>query len=101
MRTSRTTVCLDAGSAFVLLSGPAVNILLFTMLKAFGATGSFAMVNFAAGLYNLLPFSCLDGGALADVFITGTIHEREWRKLLTIFKIVIITAAVWIYWSAI
>lgn len=96
MHTAKKAMCSDSGSAFVLLSGPAVNILLFAFLKAFGATGSFAMVNLAAGLYNLLPFSCLDGGALIDVFITGTIHEREWRKLLSLIKIMIITAAVWV-----
>lgn len=96
MRTSRTAVCSDAESAFVLLSGPAANILLFALLEISGAAGSFAMVNLATGLYNLLPFSCLDGGALIDVFITGTIHEREWRKLLSLFKILVIAAAVWV-----
>lgn len=101
MRTCNTAVCPNAKSAFVLMSGPAVNILMYILLTAFGASGSFAMVNLAAGVYNLLPFSCLDGGALADIFVTGTIHEREWRKFLTILKIVIITAAVWIYRNAI
>ena len=70
-------------------------------LSIHGAVGDFAMLNLAAGLYNLLPFRQLDGGALVDIFITGTVHEREWRGVLLAVRIIIVLAgaAVFCLWA--
>lgn len=48
---------------FILLSGPAVNILLFLLLRNADGFGLFALLNLCAAVFNLLPYSSLDGGA--------------------------------------
>lgn len=48
---------------FILLSGPAVNILLFLLLRSADSFGLFALLNLCAAVFNLLPYSSLDGGA--------------------------------------
>ena len=74
-------------SAAVLLSGPLVNLVLAAAMYCFGASDTFTWMQLAAGVFNLLPFSGLDGGSLAELFVTGAPHERELRYVLTALKI--------------
>jgi len=101
MLTDRASVATNCENVLMLLSGPAVNLFLAAALSIHGAVGDFAMLNLAAGLYNLLPFRQLDGGALVDIFITGTVHEREWRGVLLAVRIIIVIAgaAVFCLWA--
>lgn len=101
MLTDRASVVTNCENVLMLLSGPAVNLFLAAALSIHGAVGDFAMLNLAAGLYNLLPFRQLDGGALVDIFITGTVHEREWRGVLLAVRIIIVLAgaAVFCLWT--
>ena len=101
MLTDRGSVVTNCENVLMLLSGPAVNLFLAATLSIHGAVGDFAMLNLAAGLYNLLPFRQLDGGALVDIFITGTVHEREWRGVLLAVRIIIVLAgaAVFCLWT--
>lgn len=101
MLTDRASVVTNCENVLMLLSGPAVNLFLAAALSIHGAVGDFAMLNLAAGLYNLLPFRQLDGGALVDIFITGTVHEREWRGVLLAVRIIIVLAgaAVFCLWA--
>ncbi|MBR6070779.1 MAG: hypothetical protein IKP78_09340 [Ruminococcus sp.] len=73
--------------AFVLLSGPAANLLLYAVLTALGVCGRTARLSLAAGLFNLLPFSSLDGGALLDMLAAGRVREREIRVCLTAVRV--------------
>ena len=57
MLTDRASVVTNCENVLMLLSGPAVNLFLAAALSIHGAVGDFAMLNLAAGLYNLLPFS--------------------------------------------
>lgn len=101
MLTDRASVVTNCENVLMLLSGPAVNLFLAAALSIHGAVGDFAMLNLAAGLYNLLPFRQLDGGALVDIFITGTVHEREWRGVFLAVRIIIVFAgaAVFCLWA--
>ena len=101
MLTDRGSVVTNCENVLMLLSGPAVNLFLAAALSIHGAVGDFAMLNLAAGLYNLLPFRQLDGGALVDIFITGTVHEREWRGVLLAVRRIIVLAgtAVFCLWA--
>ena len=68
----------------VLLSGPAVNLLLWA-----AASGELAGTSLALGLYNLLPYSQLDGGAVLELLISGTSGERTARRVLLGAKLVL------------
>lgn len=72
--------------AAVLLSGPAANLLLFALLHALGCGGRIAALSLAAGVFNLLPFSFLDGGALIGLLAEGSPCERKINITLCIFK---------------
>ena len=85
-------LCSAGKSALVILSGPAVNIILFAVLRELDCGGSFPMLNLAAGLYNLLPYRQLDGGALIDNYIMGSVHERTARAVLVFVKAAISVA---------
>ena len=67
--------------AAVLLSGPAVNLLMYAALVLTGNGGRLAL-SLAAGAFNLLPFSSLDGGALLDMLAEGSPHERLIQSVL-------------------
>lgn len=49
---------------FILLSGPAVNIMLYLILKNIGGFELFSLLNLGAAVFNLMPYSSLDGGAV-------------------------------------
>ncbi|MDO4864121.1 MAG: hypothetical protein Q4A05_08130 [Ruminococcus sp.] len=73
----------DVGrGALVLLSGPAANLLLWAVLGGLGVGGRTAQLSLAAGVFNLLPLSSLDGGALFDMLAAGRVHERQIRVCL-------------------
>ena len=55
----------------VLVSGPAVNILVWLSLELLGRAGDISRLSLLAGLYNLLPLPFLDGGALLELFTAG------------------------------
>lgn len=78
-------------STAILLSGPAANIILFILLELSGIHHDTAILSLVTGIYNLLPFSSLDGGAAAELFITGSEHERFYRILLKIVRILIVS----------
>lgn len=63
--------------AAVLLSGPAANLLLYAVLTLTGKCPETASLSLAAGLFNLLPLSSLDGGALLDMLAEGSVRERQ------------------------
>ena len=87
----------DVGSAgrelAVILAGPAVNILTWALLSLTGRCGYFSQLSLAEGLFNLLPYDFLDGGAAIRLFTEGTPHEREAAAVRRISAI-LITAAV-------
>ena len=60
----------------VLLSGPAANMLIAAFM-AFAGNDAAAGINLAAGLFNLFPYSNLDGGAALRSALhlsAGTVH---------------------------
>lgn len=50
--------------ALVLLAGPAANIFLAAVLAASGETGMMMRYSLGAAVFNLMPYSALDGGSL-------------------------------------
>ena len=83
--------------AIVLLSGPAANIALYFVLRLCGYNGQTALLSLAAGIFNLLPYSFLDGGALIEMLAEGTAHELFIRRILTLVRWLIIIAATVLY----
>jgi len=47
----------------ILLAGPLLNIIIFLVLERISHRNCFAMMNLYAAVFNLLPYSSLDGGA--------------------------------------
>lgn len=80
----------------VLLSGPAVNLLLYIILRVLEIGGFLATFNLAEGLFNLLPYSMLDGGAVMNLIAEGSVYESQLRiiyliiRILTAFAIVLL-----------
>ncbi len=74
----------------VLMCGPAVNLLIFAILRIFGINGYICAFNLAEGIFNLLPFSFLDGGATIELLAEGSVHERAIRLVMTFVKILFI-----------
>ncbi len=90
----------DKSSLFVLLSGPAANILLYVLLSIYGYHGSFAQLNLIAAVYNMLPYRSLDGGAIISQLSVGTVCERAVMHILNAVKLLMIclsAAAVYFY----
>lgn len=77
----------------VLLSGPLVNIAIFLLLILTGHKGYSAQLNLAEGLFNLLPFQFLDGGALLELISEGSPDEKIWRTVIRILQTVIVSCA--------
>ncbi|MBP5579035.1 MAG: hypothetical protein J6X56_06095 [Ruminococcus sp.] len=63
-------------SVFVLLSGPAANIAVYSVMKFAGCGGIFPLLNFSAAVYNMLPYYSLDGGAVIACITEGRACER-------------------------
>lgn len=90
-------------SLFVLLAGPAANIIMYLALRLAGCGGSFLLLNLAAAAYNMLPYDSLDGGAAVSLFTAGTTYERTAEAVLFTVKLLITAAAgaaVWLYGKA-
>lgn len=73
--------------AAVLLSGPMANLALYVLLEGLGHGGRMASLSLAAGVFNLLPFSCLDGGALLEMLAEGRACERMIRVCLAVIRV--------------
>lgn len=65
-----------AKALIVLLSGPAANLITGGICLHLGIFGFFAHFSIAEGIFNLLPFSALDGGAALDILTQGTRFEK-------------------------
>ena len=63
-------------SLFVLLSGPAANIAVYSVMKLAGCDGIFPLLNLTSALYNMLPYYSLDGGAVIACLTEGRACER-------------------------
>lgn len=75
---------------FVLLAGPAANLILFILLLNLGCYGEFAALSLISAVYNMLPYRSLDGGAIIALYSTGSAHERAVLNVLTAVKLLII-----------
>lgn len=73
---------------FVLLSGPAVNLILYGIFTVCGIKGFLPIFNLAEGLFNLLPYSMLDGGAVLNLIAEGSIYENRLQSIYLVIKIV-------------
>lgn len=51
----------------VILAGPIVNIILFFISNLINSENFFALLNLAAVVFNLLPYSALDGGTALEL----------------------------------
>lgn len=71
----------------VLLAGPFANIVLFLILNPLNGGNSFAQLSLCAGLFNLLPYSILDGGAVLSLLIMQSRYERIFLHLLTVLRL--------------
>lgn len=63
-------------SIFVLLSGPAANIVVYSVMKLSDCDGIFPLLNLSTAMYNMLPYYSLDGGALICTLTEGRACER-------------------------
>ena len=72
-------------SVFVLMSGPTVNIIMALVLSAiFGSPhNTTALLSLWEGIFNLLPYSFLDGGA-----VLGVIFGKD-NRILRAFRIIL------------
>ena len=80
----------DKSRLFVLLAGPAANILLYVLLSICGYHRSLAQLNLIAAVYNMLPYRSLDGGAIISLLSVGTVRERAVMHILTAVKLLMI-----------
>ena len=80
-------------SLAVLLAGPAANLLVFGLMRLADCGGTFPELNLLAAAYNMLPFRCLDGGAVIALFTVGTPHERITELVLNAVRLLIIVFA--------
>lgn len=80
-------------SLFVLLSGPAVNLAFAGITKFLGGSRLFMTLNLTLGLYNMLPFPNLDGGAAIELLISGICCEYGVRTLLYAVRCGLLIAA--------
>lgn len=62
----------------VYLSGVAVNLALCVAL--WNAMPLFAAVNLVLGIFNLLPFTCFDGGATLDIIAQSVMTPKSYRS---------------------
>lgn len=81
-------------SLLVLLSGPAVNLFCAGIIYLAGGSNSFAAVNLALCVYNLLPFSFLDGGAALEILVSGRTHEYALRRGIAVLKFAAVGAII-------
>jgi stage IV sporulation protein FB len=73
----------------IALAGPFANFIAFMVFK--GCFENFALINFAVGAYNLLPFKGLDGGTICYSVLCKMF---DINKAASILKYITITVAV-------
>lgn len=78
---------------FVLLAGPAVNLILFAVLTFCGGSDIFAALNLWGGLMNLLPCRSLDGGAAIALAASESKYEILILRLACSFEFFLTAAA--------
>jgi len=78
---------------YVLLAGPAANMIFYVLLNVCGYHGIFSKLNLTAAVYNMLPYRSLDGGAIISLFTVGTVSERAVMHILNAVKLMIIAAS--------
>jgi len=93
METEKSSLSSLRKGLAVLAAGPAAGLLMFAALRAAGCGGSFPILNLMAAAYNMLPYRCLDGGAMIALLTLGSVHERALGLLLTALKLLITAAA--------
>lgn len=71
---------------FILLSGSAVNITLYLILKNVGGLELFSMLNLGAAVFNLMPYSSLDGGAVLRLLGENPRHGKIPLILLAVLQ---------------
>ena len=79
----------------LLLSGPAVNIAVWTgaFLMGKGDPGAFARANLILGIFNLMPIKGLDGGGVAALFTERMMaYEKAYyfQKYLSLFFVIVL-----------
>jgi len=74
----------------VLLAGPLCNLLAFAIFR----NGCFAFFNLMLGIFNLMPFSCLDGGAVILNFGDILGKTRLMTVMLKILSVIILAGTV-------
>lgn len=63
---------------FILLSGALINLFFFVVLR--NKMPVFAAINLIIGIFNLLPFSCFDGGAVISVVAEKVLPNCKYLK---------------------
>ena len=63
---------------FILIAGPMINIIMFTVFRG----SSFGILNLAAGIFNLLPYSKLDGGSILELIFPESNKFTVFLKVL-------------------
>ncbi|MBR1592356.1 MAG: hypothetical protein IJ666_05020 [Ruminococcus sp.] len=69
------------GGLAVLLSGPLANIITFFLLCKSDIFNFLSVLSLWEGIYNLLPFSFLDGGCAVRLIISGSENEQKYEAL--------------------
>lgn len=86
-------VCAEKHSILISLSGPLLNLIIFTVVYFSSSVLGvdyyldFAFINLVYGIFNLLPFYSLDGGSIIEEIIStkfGTIKAQKILKLITV-----------------
>lgn len=77
-------------SLFVLAAGPLVNLFCAGISFLAGKNPSFTAVNLALCVYNLLPFSFLDGGSALEILVTGNSNEYALRRFIALFRFIVV-----------
>ncbi len=80
----------DKSRLYVLLAGPAANIFLYVLLSICGYHGELLQLTLMAAVYNMLPYSSLDGGAIISLLSVGTVSERAVMHILNAVKLLMI-----------
>ncbi len=88
MKPQRGRLLSVKDEAAVLLSGPLSNMLLYGAVQLTVGECVFGYMNLAAAIFNLLPYSMLDGGSLLDL-LAGQSGHRGIAAIVTGFKVAV------------
>ena len=93
MERQKSRMISAKSSIFVLLAGPAANIIMYILMKLTNCGGDFPLLNLMAAAYNMLPYRSLDGGAIIAEFTAGSAHESKVETILAAIKLSFIALA--------